>query len=146
MTDIDDDLPASDLPVHTQADLEQLWRTLMEPLGFSGGALWALAIGGDDLPTKVLMEIRDEGVDPTPEEVTSFGAFLAHLTPDVPDGSRWAFLRCRPGRGGANPADRALVAALIAGCREAGVPTDVAHLATDDCLVPLPYDELAASA
>ena len=135
-----------DRPVRTQADLEQLWRSLMEPLGFSGGALWVMAIGGDDLPTPVLMEIRDEGVDPTPEEALSFGAFLAHLSPDVPDGSRWAFLRCRPGRGGPRAADRALVAALVGGCREAGVATDVAHLATDDVLVPLPYDELAASA
>lgn len=140
--------PAADLdrPVRTQADLERLWRSLMEPLGFGGGALWVLAIGGDDLPTRVLMEIRDEGVEPTPDEAASFGAFLAHLAPDVPGGTRWAFLRCRPGRGGPSPADRALVAALVAGCRAAGVATDVAHLATDDTLVPLPYDELAHSA
>ncbi len=141
-----DDDKRYDTPVRTQADLERLWRTLMEPLGFSSGALWVLAIDGDDQPTKVLMEIRDEGVEPTPEEVTTFGAFLAHLSPEVPDGSRWAFLRCRPGRGGATSTDRALVAALVAGCRQAGVATDVVHLATDDTLVPLPYDELAQSA
>ena len=142
--DHDDNSHHFDAPVRTQADLERLWRNLMEPLGFSSGALWVLAIDGDDQPTRVLMEIRDEGVDPTPEEVTAFGAFLAHLSPEVPDGSRWAFLRCRPGRGGATGADRALVAALVAGCRQSGVPTDVVHLATDDTLVPLPYDELAA--
>ena len=147
MTDDDLDLvPAPGRPVRTQADLERLWRTLVEPLGFVGGALWVMAIGADDVPTEVMMEIRDEGVDPTPEEASSFGAFLAHLSPDVPDGSRWAFLRCRPGLGGANAADRALVAALVAGCRAAGVATEVAHLATDDTLVPLPYDELARSA
>lgn len=145
-TDAADDQGLLDGPVRTQAELEQLWRRLMEPLGFAGGALWALAIDGHDHPTKVLMEIRDEGVEPTPEEATSFGPFLAHLGPDVPDGSRWAFLRCRPGRGGARASDRALVAALVAGCRDAGIATDVVHLATDDTLVPLPYDELAASA
>lgn len=133
-------------PVRSQADLEQLWRTLVEPLGFAGGVLWVMAIGGDDLPTQVLMEIRDEGLAPTPDEAVTFGAFLAHLTPDVPDGSRWAFLRCRPGRGGATAEDRSLIAALVAGCREAGVPTEVVHLATDDTLVPMPYDELARSA
>jgi hypothetical protein len=146
MSDDPDDLSLTDRPVRTQADLEQLWRTLVEPLGFSGGALWVMAIDADDLPTPVLLEIRDEGVEPTPEEALSFGAFLAHLSPDVPDGSRWAFLRCRPGHGGATGADRDLVNALLAGCRDAGVATDVVHLATDDTLVPLPYDELARSA
>jgi hypothetical protein len=146
MIDDQDDTEDFDRPVRTQADLEQLWRTLMEPLGFSDGALWVLAIDGDDLPTRMLMEIRDEGVEPTPEEITSFGAFLAHLSPDVPAGARWAFLRCRPGRGGASGRDREQMAALVAGCRAAGVPTDVVHLATDDTLMPLPYDELAASA
>jgi hypothetical protein len=138
--------PDPDRPVRTQADLEQLWRSLVEPLGFAGGALWVLGIGADDLPTRVLMEIRDEGFEPTPDEASSFGAFLAHLAPDVPVGTRWAFLRCRPGHGGPRAADRELVAALVAGCRAAGVATDVAHLATDDTLVPLPYDELARSA
>ncbi len=135
-----------DHPVRTQADLEQLWRTILGPLGFGAGCLLVLAIGSDHVPTDVLLKIPDEGVEPTPEEARSFGAFLSHLTPDVPEGSRWAFLRCRPGRGGARASDRALVAALVAGCRDAGVPTEVAHLATDDVLVPLPYDELAQSA
>lgn len=134
--------PDPDRPLRTQADLEAYWRTRMEPLGFSGGALWVLGIGGDDLPIPLLMEVVDDGYDPTPEEALTFGDFLAHLTPETPDGSRFAFLRCRPGRGGPTAADRELVAALIAGCRAAGVPTDVAHLATDDSLVPLPYDEL----
>ncbi|MAS54615.1 MAG: hypothetical protein OSB43_17080 [Nocardioides sp.] len=143
---MDDTTPIADTPIRTQADLEAFWRRLMEPLGFSDGTLWVLAIGGDDLPTPTLLEVVDEGVQPTPEEAIAFGAFLAHLSADVPDGSRWAFLRSRPGRGGPTAADRALVAGLVAGCRDAGVPTEVVHLATDDTLVPLPYDELARSA
>ncbi|CAN5123596.1 hypothetical protein BH09ACT12_BH09ACT12_16480 [soil metagenome] len=146
MSDDTDDFPDFDEPVRTQAELEQLWRGLMEPLGFSGGALWVLAIDGDDRPTRTLMEIRDEGNEPTPEEAVAFGAFLAELSMDVLAGSRWAFLRCRPGRGGATDTDRELMAAFVAGCRAAGVATDVVHLATDDTLLPLPYDELSRSA
>ncbi len=144
--DFDDGHFDFDTPVRTQADLEQLWRDLMEPLGFSTGALWVLAIDGDNRPTRVLIEIRDEEMEPTAEEIARLGGILAHLRRDVPDGSRWAFLRCRPGRGGASSADRELISALVAGCRQAGVETDVVHLATDDTLVPMPFDELAASA
>ena len=67
---MDDTTPIADTPIRTQADLEAFWRRLMEPLGFSDGTLWVLAIGGDDLPTPTLLEVVDEGVQPTPEEIT----------------------------------------------------------------------------
>lgn len=140
-----DDRYRFDTPVRTQPDLESWWRNLMEPLGFSSGAWWALAIDPDDLPSKVLMEIRDDGVEPTPNQAAAVGAHLAQLTPAIPDGSRWALLRCRAGLGGASSADVELAAALVTECRQSGIPTDVVHLATDDTLVPLTYDELAAA-
>lgn len=136
----------SDHLIRTQADLEAVWRHLMEPLGFSDGSTWAMAIGPDDRPTRHLIEIQDGGSPPAPEHVANFGEALCRVGQDVEPGTRWAFLRVRPGRGGARAADRTLVAALLASCRAAGVPTEVAHFANDDLLMPLPYDELAASA
>lgn len=135
-----------DLLIRTQADLEAAWRHLMEPLGFAEGATWVMAIGPDDRPTRYLMEIRDDGPPPQPDQVATLGEVLQLVGEDAEPGLRWALLRARPGRSAVTAADRALVAALQASCRAAGVPTEVAHLATDETIVPLPYDELAHSA
>lgn len=132
--------------IRTQAELEAVWRQLMEPLGFAGGATWVMAIGPDDRPTRYLMEIRDDGPPPEPEQVSNLGEVLQLVGEDVEPGMRWAILRVRPGRGAVRADDRALVAAMLASCRAAGVPTEVAHLANDELLVPLPYDELVRSA
>ena len=83
--------------IRTQADLEQVWRTLMEPLGFSDGSLWLLAIGPDDRPTQLLVEIEDEGAAPSPEQAANLGETLAILGEDVEPGTRWAILRVAAG-------------------------------------------------
>lgn len=132
--------------IRTQADLEGVWRHLMEPLGFAAGATWLMAVGPDDRPTRHLIEIQDAGPPPEPEQVENLGEILRLVGEDAEPGTRWAILRVRPGRGATTAADRALVAAMLASCRAAGVPTEVSHLATDDTLVALPYDELAHSA
>ena len=133
--------------IRTQSDLEEAWRTLMEPLGFSTGAIWVMTIGPDDRPTPALLEISDgEDGPPEPDEVAALGHVLRMLGEAAEPGTRWALLRCRPGGGGARAGDRALVAALMASCRAASVPMEVAHLATDTVLVALPYDDLARSA
>ena len=45
--------------IHAQADLEDAWRTLMEPLGFSRRSLWLMFIDADDRPMPQLTEIED---------------------------------------------------------------------------------------
>ncbi len=142
-----DDDRVSDRIIRTQADLEAVWRELVEPLGFAEGSLWVMPIGPDDRPTKALLQIQDDlDGPPGPGDVAALGEVLRMVGEDSEPGTRWALLRCRPGGGGIRPDDRALVGALLASCREAGVPTEVAHLATDETVVPVPYDELARSA
>jgi hypothetical protein len=130
--------------VHTQAELERVWRHLMEPLGFGGHSLWLMCIepGGRVLPR--LTQIEDAVRPPTDEEAASFADFLRHLRDRLPSAERIVFLRSRPGLGGPRPDDLAWARSLYATCRAAGVETDVVHLATDDTLVPLPMDAALA--
>lgn len=131
--------------ITSQSDLCHLWRQLMEPLGFSEHSIWLMFIGADDRPLSPLTQI-DEAVDPPDRQgVESFASLLRHFT-DVDEQSgrqtRVALLRSRPGPGPATSDDRAWAARLLVACRLAGIPAEVVHLATDDTVMPLPWDEL----
>jgi len=135
--------------VRTQAELEQVWRHLMGPLGFSGSSIWFLYIDSDD---RVLPRIAQvEECDALPDEVglTNFADLLRQLEDDLladagEQRGRWALLRSRPGRGGPDQADRAWASGLATAIREAGLVCEVMHLATDSDLMPLPMDTLAS--
>jgi hypothetical protein len=130
--------------LRTQADLEQTWRRLMEPLGFSGSSIWMLLVGPDDRPFPQITQIEECDAPPTPDQLAGFAEMVRDLLGDVaPPGGRWAFLRSRPGGPGVTDLDRAWARALLDACRDRDVPTEVMHLATDVDVVPLPYDELA---
>lgn len=138
-----------ELVVTTQADVEQCWRTLMEPLGFSQRALWLLLVRRDGRPVTSLMEIG-EMPEEAPLEQLAVG--LVNLFEQLagPDGefpeARVALLCSRPGRRGPTPDDlRIAEAAYLAG-RMARVPLEVVHLATDDDVLPVPRDALPRSA
>ena len=82
--------------IHTQADLEDAWRTLMEPLGFSRRSLWLMFIDTDDRPLPQVTEIED--IPPVLDDEDRLGLqrLLAHFGGT---GLRPAFLISRPGAG-----------------------------------------------
>jgi hypothetical protein len=129
--------------INNQADLEQLWRGLMEPLGFTRTSLWIVFLHPDGRPNKTLIEVPVPDVrmvpDPTAPELLDL---LAEWTTEHVPGGRVAFLRTRPGRGGLDRPDRLWAAALYAAAQVAGVPCEVVHAANDDRLVPVPLDEI----
>jgi hypothetical protein len=127
--------------IRTQADLEQTWRRLMEPLGFGGHSVWMLLIGPDDRPVPTITEITEAHDPPDDESFAGFTALVEHLAEEFP-GTRFAFLRTRPGRDGVTAADRTWAEGLTAAARSAGVTTEVVHRANDVDLVPLPLDDL----
>jgi hypothetical protein len=134
---------ASLTPVlHTQADVEQLWRTLMQPLGWSRRACWFALIGPDDRPLTQLGEFEDLPAQPPPEELAQAACLWRGLLDEVLPRGRVALLVCRPGRGGPTAVDRGVAAAFYDACREAAVPLEVIHLATDEDIWPLPADEV----
>lgn len=133
----------TDAPIVTQADLEQTWRMLMEPLGFTRTSLWIVFLHPDGRPHKTLIEVPAPAdmVAPDPTAPELLGLLEEWTSAQVPEG-RVAFLRTRPGRGGLDRTDRLWAAALYAAAQVAGVPCEVVHVANDDHLVPVPLDEL----
>ena len=129
--------------INSQADLEQVWRGLMEPLGFARTSLWIVFLHPDGRPHKTLIEVPapDQMVAPDPTAPELLDLLEEWTTERVP-GGRVAFLRTRPGRGGLDQSDRLWAAALYAAAQVAGVPCEVVHAANDDRLVPVPLDEI----
>lgn len=128
-----------------QADLEGVWRTLMEPLGFDRTSLWIVFIHPDGRPHRTLIEVPApaEMVAPDPTAPELLDLLEEWTTEQVP-GGRVAFLRTRPGPGGLDRSDRLWATALYAAARIAGVPCEVVHAANDERLLPVPLDELDA--
>jgi hypothetical protein len=122
-----------------QVDLEDAWRTLMEPLGFSGRSLWLMFIDGDDRPLPQITEVQDLPPVLTDADCTGLERLLTHV---ADSGIRPAFLLSRPGSGGITDDDRCVAGQVMTACRSAGMAAEVMHLATDTMLLPVPMDEL----
>jgi hypothetical protein len=126
--------------VHTQSDLETMWRRLMTPLGFGGHSLWMVVVQ-DDRPIPQILEIVETVGAPEDEDVEAFARVLEHLArPDT----RFAFLRSRPGGGSPNASDRAWARALYDAGRRSGARIDVVHVAHDHDVLPVAPDDLLA--
>ncbi|MEJ7832020.1 MAG: hypothetical protein WKF79_03835 [Nocardioides sp.] len=128
--------------IRTQSDLERAWRTLMEPLGFSGHSVWLMFLGPDDRPLPQLTEIEDCVGVPDDEHLHGLAHVIEAVLTEVAPGGRVGFLRTRPGRDAVSADDRAWAAALHAACTIAGVRGDVVHVANDVRLAPVPLDDL----
>lgn len=126
----------------SQSDVEQMWRALMQPLGWRDRSLWFVLVAADDRPLPRVCEIAE-----LPDEVDELGhrnaaAVWHELLADLVPGGRVALLLTRPGVGGPTAIDRAFAEGTYAACRAAGVPLEVMHLATDVDVWPLPADEV----
>lgn len=126
--------------LHTQTDVEQMWRRLMTPLGFAAASLWMVVIEGER-PVPSILEIVELGEPPDDEDVAAFAKLLEHLA--EPD-TRFALLRSRPGGGRPDADDRAWARALHEAGRRAGARLEVIHLAHDHDVLPLTADDLMA--
>ena len=126
--------------VRTQSDLEQMWRRLMSPLGFSSHTLWMVVIE-NDRPVPQIIEIAEAAEAPVEEDSVAFARVLEHL---AQPGLRFAFLRSRPGGGRPDTSDRAWARALREAGRRSGAAVDVVHLAHDHDVLPIAVDDLLA--
>lgn len=130
--------------VRTQADLESFWRSLMEPLGFSGRALWFMLLV-DDRTTDVLVEISDLPPVPDPQDLAGLAHVIGDLAGDD-DRTRVALLLARTGSAAVTEGDRAWARELLAAVRTAGASAAPLHLATDEALRVVAPDDLGAPA
>ena len=126
--------------LRTQSDVEQMWRRLIRPLGFSGCSLWMVVIE-DDRPVPRIMEIAEMPLAPEEGDAEAIAGVLGEL---AENGTRFAFLRSRPGGGRPDASDRAWARALYDAGRVAGARLEVVHLAHDHDIYPLAVDDLLA--
>ncbi len=132
--------------IDTQTDLEHAWRELMQPLGFGGESLWLMFIAEDGRPFPHLTEITDLDEAQPLEKASEFGAFLADIMGEFQfANARFAALRSRPGRARLTARDRGWAEFVYAACRTARIPCETVHLASDEDILPMPWDELGVS-
>jgi len=127
--------------IHSQQDLEDTWRRLMEPLGFSSPSVWLLLIAEDDQVLPRITQIEDADTPPRGGELDGFADIVRSMIDEFAPGGRVAFLHSRPGGPGLDPDDLAWARALYDVGHRCGVPVEVVHRACDHDLVPIPMDD-----
>lgn len=142
-----DPLDPSDLVVvDDQVRLLRTWRHLLERERLDRHSLWLLLIDEHDHPMPGLVELGGCPEQPVASELDSLVAMLRTLLDDLAPGGRVAVARSRPGAHPVDATDRRWAAEIQAACRRGGVPSDLVHLAAPDRVVPLPLDDLPATA
>lgn len=134
-------------PIRTQAHLEQHWRLLMGPLGFSRPQLWfnVLAPGGE--PTGFLAHLEDLPAEPDVQLLDRVMEINRQLLDNHAVDGSLALLLARPGPDRRTASDVTWAAALTEAATSHGIPLRPVYLATDtDIRIISPDDLLAASA
>jgi hypothetical protein len=123
--------------ITTQADLQQVWRRLIHPLGFNSRCLWLMFIDPDGVPVPQLTELTDLPDRPAPADVAGLERFLGHFGGT---GIRLAVFVGSRGSGLPSADDRAWAEAIYLACRGADVPCETVHLGTSTAITPLPLE------
>jgi hypothetical protein len=132
-------------PVHTDRDLDGLWRALMGPLGFSTRRLWILLLDPDDRPVPQLTEIDDIPYDIDARLCEPVMHMCLHLLDMIVPGGSVAILFSRPGRNSMSHGDRKLARALHTAASGADVALRPTHFANDVVLSVFALDDLLPS-
>ncbi len=130
------------LPIRTQADLEQHWRALMGPLGFSAPQLWLNVVGDDGRPTALLTKLEDVPHRPDDGLLDRVVEITRQLITSTAAGGSLAVLLARPGRSRLTKSDLTWAAKLTAAASRNGVPLRPIYLATDDDVRVIAPDDL----
>lgn len=129
-----------------QRATHEMWRTLVQPLGWTEHRLYACLVLADGSVLPQLLEIGEMPASFSRREADSFATFFRRVLDDVDPEGRVALLLCRPGPGLPTGLDLANAACLCAAARQHRVPLEVVHLATDREITPLPMDAAPLSA
>ncbi len=138
--------PPSEMPpIRTQADLEQHWRLVMEPLGFSRPQLWINVLGPGGQPTRFLNQLDDLSADPDLQLLDRIMQINRQiLDSHAVDGSL-ALLLARPGPDRHTASDVEWATALTAIADSYDLPLRPIYLATNTDIRIISPDDLLAS-
>ena len=138
--------PSELVVVDDQVRLLRTWRHLLERERLDRPSLWLMLIDEHDHPMPGLVEFEGCPEQPVAGTLDSLVVMLRTLLDDLAPGGRVAVARSRPGTHPVDATDRRWAAEINAAFRRGGVPSDLVHLATPDRIVPLPLDDLPATA
>jgi len=123
-------------PIHSPADLEQRWRALMGPLGFSERLIWMAVIGPDNRFTKALTQVEID-CPPNEDVANNLVWAMGEALGDASD-LRLAALLTRPGSGGISDTDRAWTRLLTDAAVRHRLRFEPVFRAHDEMLVEVP--------
>lgn len=127
--------------IASDADLGELWTTLMGPGGFGYRTLWLMFTDADGWTLPVIMPNEDIAARPCPRDLEALGR-LVELVREEAVATRFAALLSRPGPDRKTDDDRAWAAAIARTARERGLPMWPVHLATYERVQCMAADDL----
>jgi hypothetical protein len=134
------DIPA----VHTPADLERVWRRLIEPLGFGTRQIFAILLDRDGGVFRSIVNVTECPAAPDGQMLVSLARSLRTALDDAdPDGS-CAVLWARPSHAGTRASDIEWARAITAAMSMHSLGDWPVHTADDSVLRVMSPDDLAA--
>ncbi|AXT84566.1 hypothetical protein C6I20_04705 [Aeromicrobium sp. A1-2] len=130
--------------VRTPAELEAVWRQLIEPLGFASRQIFALLLDRDGVVLPSVLNVAECPAAPDGPMVVNLARSLRQALDDVdPDGS-CAVLWARPSDAGTRASDIAWIRAITAAMSIQSLASWPVHTADDAVLRVMSPDDLAA--
>ncbi len=138
-------MTSPDIPdVRTPADLEAVWRRLIEPLGFGSRQIFAILLGRGGQVHPSIVNVTDCPAAPDGRMLVNLARSLRTVLDEAdPDGSI-AMLWARPTPAGTRASDIQWVRAMTAVSRTHSLGDWPIHTADDSVLRVMSPDDLAA--
>jgi hypothetical protein len=138
-------MTSTDIPaVHTPADLELVWRRLIEPLGFGSRQIFAIMLDRDGRVHPSIVNVTDCPAAPDGQMLVNLARSLRTVRDEAcPDGT-FALLYARPTPAGTRASDVQWVRAITAVTQAHSLGDWPIHTADDSVLRVMSPDDLAA--
>lgn len=138
-------MTSTDIPdVHSAADLERVWRRLIEPLGFGSRQIFAILLDRDGRVHPSIVNVTDCPAAPDGQMLVTLARSLRTVLDETdPDGT-CAMLWARPTHAGTRASDIQWVRAITAVASVHSLGEWPLHTADDSVLRVMSPDDLAA--
>jgi hypothetical protein len=105
--------PLADAPIRSDADLTDRWRSVLDPVEFTGRSLWLTWLAPDGRQLPVVIPVEDLPRTPDPVLLVGLGDVHAGVVRDQLGGDgHLALALCRPGQAEITADDEAWAEAL----------------------------------